>query len=175
MKLGGNNYKIKHMGKERRLQEGRLDTRIDVTEDARRTFDMFPLRQVADNNGDNDAENQENIANANDLEHQVLFSPSLNTTINKIINWISCLLAFLANKMLSFLPLSMFALHSFLCNELHDLSTYEVDNAFNRIQMGQDRYCCVLLLMSCTLFSMLLSVFIGVIQEMSWRPDSAIT
>ncbi len=72
VKLGENNYKIRHMGKERRLREGRLDTRIDVTEDARRTFDMFSLRQVADNNGDNDAENQETIANANDLEHQMI-------------------------------------------------------------------------------------------------------
>jgi hypothetical protein len=33
---------------------------------------MFSLRQVAENNGDNDAENQENIANANDLEHQIV-------------------------------------------------------------------------------------------------------
>ncbi len=74
MKLGGNNYKIRHMGKERRLREGRLDTRIDVTEDARCTFDMFSLRQVADNNGDNDAENQENIANADDLEHQMIIA-----------------------------------------------------------------------------------------------------
>ncbi len=73
MKLGGNNYKIRHMGKERRPQEGRfLDTRIDVTEDARRMFDMLSLRQVADNNGDNDAENQEKIANANDLEHPMI-------------------------------------------------------------------------------------------------------
>ena len=74
VKLGGNNYKIRHMGKERRLREGRLDTRIDVTEDARRTFDMLSLRQVADNNGDNDAENQENIAHANDLEHQMIIA-----------------------------------------------------------------------------------------------------
>jgi hypothetical protein len=74
VKLGGNNYKIRHMGKERRLREGRLDTRIDVTEDARRTFDMFSLRQVANNNGDNDAENQENIAHANDLEHQMIIA-----------------------------------------------------------------------------------------------------
>ena len=74
MKLGGINYKIRHMEKERRLREGRLDTRIDVTEDARRTFDMFSLRQVTDNNGDNDAENQENIANANDLEHQMIIA-----------------------------------------------------------------------------------------------------
>ncbi len=72
VKLGGNNYMIRYMGKERRLWEGRLDTRIDVTEDARRTFYMFSLRQVAENNGDNDAENQENIANANDLEHQIV-------------------------------------------------------------------------------------------------------
>jgi hypothetical protein len=71
VKLGGNNYKIRHMGKERRLREGRLDTRINVTEDARRSFGMFSLRQVADNNGDDDAENQENIVNANDLEHQI--------------------------------------------------------------------------------------------------------
>jgi hypothetical protein len=62
------------MEKERRLREGRLDTRIDVTEDARRTFDMFSLRQVTDNNGDNDAENQENIANANDQEHQMIIA-----------------------------------------------------------------------------------------------------
>ncbi len=74
MKLGGNNYKIRHMGKERQLRGGRLDTRIDVTKDAQRTFDMFSLRQVADNNGDNDAENQENIANANDLEHQMILA-----------------------------------------------------------------------------------------------------
>jgi hypothetical protein len=75
VKLGGSNYKIRHMRKERRLRgEGRLDTRIDVTEDARRTFDMFSLRQVADNNGHNDAENQENIANANDLEHQMIIA-----------------------------------------------------------------------------------------------------
>jgi hypothetical protein len=33
---------------------------------------MFSLRQVPDNIGDNDAENQENIANANDLEHQMI-------------------------------------------------------------------------------------------------------
>jgi hypothetical protein len=74
VKLGGNNYKIRHMGKERRLREGRLDTRINVTEDARRSFGMFSLRQVADNNGDNDAENQENIAHANDLEHQMIIA-----------------------------------------------------------------------------------------------------
>ena len=50
-------------------------TRIDVTEDARRVFDMFSLRQVRDN-GDNDAENQENIANADDLlmEHQMIIA-----------------------------------------------------------------------------------------------------
>jgi hypothetical protein len=62
------------MGKERRQREGRLGTRIDVTKDVRCTFDMFSLRQVADKNGDNDPEHQENIANANDLEHQMIIA-----------------------------------------------------------------------------------------------------
>ena len=53
------------MGKERRLQEGRLDTRIDVTEDARRSGgQQWGKRR----------RNQENIAKANDLEHQMIIA-----------------------------------------------------------------------------------------------------
>jgi hypothetical protein len=33
--------------------------------------DLFSSQQVADN-GENNAENKENIANANDLEHQMI-------------------------------------------------------------------------------------------------------
>jgi len=65
------------MGKEQMLREGRLPKQIDVSVDARHTYDLFALQrqqqQVAAN-GDNNAENQDNIADANDLEHQMIIA-----------------------------------------------------------------------------------------------------
>jgi hypothetical protein len=73
VRLRGNNKKIRHLVRERRLQERRLETKADATEDARRMFVMISLQQLAYHE-DNKADNKVNIANANDLEHQMILA-----------------------------------------------------------------------------------------------------
>ena len=65
------------VGKEQMLGQGRLPKQIEVSDNARHTYDMFALRQQQQQlaaNEDNDAENQDNIADANNLEHQMIIA-----------------------------------------------------------------------------------------------------
>jgi hypothetical protein len=66
LRCGGNDYRIRHIGKSRMLNEGTLPTRIEASEDALDTFRIvMGDPAVANAGGDDDAQGDNDAADNN--------------------------------------------------------------------------------------------------------------